>query len=40
MKFQDMPYERLDMEKIRKEAAGLMADLDRAQSGPEAFAVH
>ena len=40
MKFQDMPYERLSMEKVRKEFAALTADLLKAQSGEEAFAVH
>ncbi|MEE3482388.1 MAG: M3 family oligoendopeptidase, partial [Lachnospiraceae bacterium] len=40
MKFQDMPYERLDMEKVRKEFAELTANLEKAQSGEEAFAVH
>ncbi len=40
MKFQDMPYERLSMEEVRKEFAELTADLEKAQSGEEAFAVH
>lgn len=40
MKFTDMPYERVDFEKLKKDFADLTRDLDRAQSGEEQFAVH
>ena len=40
MKFQDMPYERVDFEQVKKEFAQLEAGLDAAGSGEEQFAVH
>ena len=40
MKFQDMPYERVDFTRVEKEMKGLMEDFDRAESGEEQFEVH
>ncbi len=40
MKFQDMPYSRVDMEQVKKDFAVLMQDFDAARSGEEQFAVH
>ncbi len=40
MKFHEMPYERPDVEQIRKDFAALEHDLENAGSGEEAFAVH
>ena len=40
MKFQDMPYERVDFTEVDKEFKELMEELDRAQSGEEQFEVH
>ena len=40
MKFSDMPYERVDIEQMKKEFSSLMIDLDRAGSGEEQFEVH
>ena len=40
MKFKDMPYERVDMEKVTEEIKALMCELDAAGSGEEQFAVH
>jgi len=40
MKFQDMPYARVDMNEVTKQFEDLMKDLDRSGSGEEAFRVH
>ena len=40
MKFSEMPYERLDFEKVKAEFAELEKDLDAAKSGEEQFEVH
>lgn len=40
MKFSDMPYERVDFDKLEKNFQKLGEDLDRAASGEEAFRVH
>lgn len=40
MKFKDMPYERVDFDKVEKEMKALMEEFDAAGSGEEQFAVH
>lgn len=40
MKFQDMPYERVDFTQVEKELKELMEEFDAAGSGEEQFAVH
>ena len=40
MKFQDMPYERVDFTEVEKEFGQLMEGLDEAKSGEEQFEVH
>lgn len=40
MKFQDMAYQRVDVEEVKKEFVKLMQDFDEASSGEEQFAVH
>ena len=40
MKFKDMPYERAEIEEIRKEHAAIEAAFDAAESGEEQFEVH
>ncbi|MCM1539933.1 MAG: M3 family oligoendopeptidase [Blautia sp.] len=40
MKFQDMPYERVDFTQVEKEMKELMEAFDQAQSGEEQFEVH
>ncbi len=40
MKFKDMPYERVDFDKVEKEMRALMEEFDAAASGEEQFAVH
>lgn len=40
MKFQDMPYERVDFTKVEEEMKELMREFDAAGSGEEQFAVH
>lgn len=40
MKFKDMPYERVDFEKVTEEFKQLMEEFDAAKSGEEQFAVH
>ena len=40
MKFSDMPYERVDFEKVGKELSGLIRELEEAGSGEEQCAVH
>ena len=40
MKFQEMPYERVDIEQIKRDFAQLEKDFDAASSGEEQFAVH
>lgn len=40
MKFKDMPYERVDFEKVTEEMKNLMARFDAAKSGEEQFAIH
>lgn len=40
MKFSDMPYERVDFEKVGKELSDLTRELEAAKSGEEQFAIH
>ena len=40
MKFSDMPYERVDFEKVGQELSGLIRELGEAKNGEEQFAVH
>ncbi len=40
MKFQDMPYERVDMDQVVRDFQALMADFANAGSGEEQFEVH
>lgn len=40
MKFSEMPYERIDFDKLKEEFAGLEQDLSNASTGDEAFRVH
>lgn len=40
MKFQDMPYQRVDFDRTANQLQTLMEEFDRAQSGEEQFAVH
>lgn len=40
MKFQDMPYERVDFEQVEKDMQQLMEEFDAAGSGEQQFAVH
>jgi M3 family oligoendopeptidase len=40
MKFQDMPYQRVDMDEVKREFAVLMEEMKQAGSGEEQFAVH
>lgn len=40
MKFQDMPYERVDFEEVEAQFQQLMKELEEAKSGEEQFAVH
>jgi len=40
MKFQDMPYERVDFTQVEKEMKELMRLFEEAKSGEEQFAVH
>lgn len=40
MKFQDMPYERVDFTEVEQEFSRLMEALDAAKSGEEQFEVH
>ncbi len=40
MKFKDMPYERVDFEKVEEEIKQLMAEFDAAKNGEEQFEVH
>lgn len=40
MKFQDMPYERIDFDQVEKEMKELTAEFEGAGSGEEQFAVH
>ena len=40
MKFQEMPYERVDIAQVEKEIKELMKELEEAGSGEEQFAVH
>ena len=40
MKYQDMPYERVDFDRVEKEFNGLKQDFAAAKSGEEQFAVH
>ena len=35
MKFQDMPYERIDFAKVQEEMGELIRELDAAKSGEE-----
>jgi len=40
VKFQDMPYERVDFEQVEKDMQQLMEEFDAAASGEQQFAVH
>lgn len=40
MKFQDMPYERIDFTKVKEEFQRIMEEFDAAISGEQQFAVH
>ena len=40
MKFSEMPYERIDFDKLKEKFAGLEQDLSNASTGDEAFRVH
>lgn len=40
MKFKDMPYERVDFEKVAEEFKVIMQEFDAAKSGEEQFEVH
>lgn len=40
MKFRDMPYERVDMEQVKKDFALLMNEMEQAKSGEEQFEIH
>lgn len=40
MKFSEMPYERVDIDEIKKAAEKLMKDFDAAESGEAQFEVH
>lgn len=40
MKFKDMPYERVDFDKVEEEGKALMDQFDAAKSGEEQFEVH
>lgn len=40
MKFNDMPYERIDFTKVESEIKELMKEFDEATSGEEQFAIH
>lgn len=40
MKFKDMPYQRVDLDKVKADFASLEGDFDKAGSGEEQFAVH
>lgn len=40
MKFKDMPYERVDLEKTEKEFQQIIQEFKEAKSGQEQFAVH
>lgn len=40
MKFKDMPYKRVDFDKVTEDMKALMAELEAAKSGEEQFAVH
>lgn len=40
MKFQDMPYQRVDLDEVKKEYQELMEELRQAKSGAEQFEVH
>lgn len=40
MKFKDMPYERVDFDKVQEEAKALIAEFEAAMSGEEQFEIH
>lgn len=40
MKFKEMPYERVDLEEVKKEFKKLFSDFEEANSGEEQFQVH
>lgn len=40
MKFCDMPYERIDFEKVKEELLGLMEAFKMAKSAQEQFEIH
>ena len=40
MKFKDMPYERVDFDRVKKEMDEIMEEFDAAKNGEEKFEVH
>ena len=40
MKFKDMPYERVDFDRVKKEMDEIMEEFDAAKNGEEQFEVH
>lgn len=40
MKFKDMPYERVDFDRVKKEMDEIMEEFDAAKNGEEQFGVH
>ena len=40
MKYQDMPYEKVDFDRVEEEFKALMQEFQAAKSGEEQFAVH
>ena len=40
MKFKDMPYERVDFDKVQEEANALITEFEAAKSGEEQFEIH
>ena len=40
MKFEEMPYKRVDLEEVKQEFTQLMQELDAVASGDEHFEVH
>ena len=40
MRFEDMPYERIDFAKVQEEMEELIRELEAAKSGEEQFEVH
>ena len=40
MNFKDMPYERVDFDRVKKEMDEIMEEFDAAKNGEEQFEVH